>query len=310
VTSKAGEHPSPRLCGEALQVFSHWRLAVSERRPKATHTGTLFDGLLDCYVLADERRVVSQNGMARSLSGATGSVNLARYVDRIDGGSAWLRSVTGLQFVLPGGRVATGIEATAIPDLLQLYVDALSSGSLHPQQLPVAARAAKMLGALAKIGIIALVDEATGYQLQRAAAELSFTFRALLLESKAQWDLMWPVDFVESVCRLHGERFEGGPQPRFLASTYEKLYHLILGEEVCAELKHRNPDPHFGTNHHQWLTPEAREVVKRQIPILIAYADTCGSKDEFWARVEHKYAKRPLQLSWLVPTRNPPEAAE
>lgn len=278
-------------------------------RPKATHTGTLFDGLLDCYVLADERRVVSRRGMAKALSGAHGSTNLTQYLDRIPGGSAALAACTVFEFSLPGGGVATGIEASVVPDLLQLYVDALGAGSLHSQQLPVAARAAKMLGALAKIGIIALVDEATGYQLQRAAAELSFTFRALLLESKAQWDLMWPVDFVESVCRLHGERFEGGPQPRFLASTYEKLYHLILGEEVCAELKRRNPSPHFGTNHHQWLSPEAREVVKRQIPILIAYADTCGSKDEFWARVEHKYAKRPLQLSWLVPSRNP-EAAE
>ena len=30
--------------------------------PKATHTGTLFDGLLDCYVLDDERRMITNRG--------------------------------------------------------------------------------------------------------------------------------------------------------------------------------------------------------------------------------------------------------
>jgi hypothetical protein len=279
---------------------------VSSLRPKATHVGSLFDGLLDCYVLDDERRVVSQNGLARSLSGVTGSANLTRYLDRIDGGSAWLSSVTGLDFVLPGGRVAKGIEATAIPDLLQLYVDALSLGTLHPQQLTVAARAAKMLGALAKVGVIALIDEATRYQEQREAAALSFAFRAILLESTCQWDMMWPAEFVLAMCRLHGETWVGGPQPKFLASTYEKIYHLILGEEVCVELKRRNPDPRHGSNHHQWLTPEAREVVRRQVPILIAIAEQCGSKEEFWARLEHRYANRPLQLSFLVPSRKSP----
>jgi hypothetical protein len=279
-------------------------------RPKATHSGVLFDGLLDCFVLADERRVVSRRGFANALSGGHGSTNLAQYLSRIPGGSEALAACTVLEFTPPSGGLASGIDATAIPDLLQLYVDALGSGALHPQQLPVAARAAKMLGALAKIGIIALVDEATGYQQQREAAALSFAFRAILLESTCEWDLMWPADFVVAMCALHGEKWAGGPHPAFLASTYDKIYHLILGGSVCSELKRRNPEPHHGTNHHQWLTPEAREVVRRQIPILIALAETCGNKEEFWARLEHRYAKRPLQTSWLAPTRGKPEAAE
>lgn len=271
-------------------------------RPKATHTGQLFDGL-DCYVLDDERRVVSHSGMARALSGVTGSINLARYLERIPGGSAVLAACPVFDFTMPGGGVARGIDATSVPDILQLYVDALGAGTLHAQQIPIAARAAKMVGALAKVGIIALVDEATGFQTQREAAALSFAFRAILLESTCSWDLMWPAEFVEAICRLHGETFAGGAQPRFLASTYDKLYHLILGDEVCAELKKRNPEPRFGTNHHQWLTPEAREVVRKQIPLLTFTAEQVGSKEEFWARLEHKYAKRPLQLSWLVPKK-------
>lgn len=280
-------------------------------RPKALYAGKLFDGLLDCYVLEDERRIVSQRGMVRALSGsAANPSSLRQYAERISGGSVWLDSANGFEFVLPGGRVGVALEATTIPELLQLYVDALGAGLLHSQQLPVAARAAKMLGALAKVGVIALVDEATGYQTQREATALSFAFRAILLESTCQWDLMWPAEFVAAMCKLHGEDWVGGAHPAFLASTYEKLYHLILGGEVSAELKRRNPEPHHGTNHHQWLTPEARTIVRRQVPILIALAETCGSKDEFWARVEHRFIGRMLQTSWLAPTRGKPEAAE
>lgn len=272
-------------------------------RPKATHSGSLFDGLLDCYVLEDERRVVSQRGVVRALTGdAAGSTSLDRFLQRLPQKYSHLATPPVIEFVRPGGGVANGRDVLWLSDLLDAYVDAFMAGELHAQQTKLALQARKIQVAASKVGWTALVDEATNYQLVREATALSFAFRAILLESRATWDLMWTPDFSESMCRLHGAPFDG-TQPRFLASTYEKLYRLVLSDEVYEELKRRNPEPSFGTNHHQWLTPEAREVIRRQIPILTALAETCGSKDEFWARVEHRYARRPLQLSWLVPVK-------
>jgi hypothetical protein len=269
---------------------------------KATHTGQLFAGLLDCYVLEDERRVVSQRGVVRALTGsATGSAPLGRYLDRLPARFAHLAAQPEIAFASPTGP-AKGRSVEWLSELLDAYVDAFMAGELHATQVDLARQARAIQSAAAKIGWTALVDEATGYQDVRETTALSFMYRALLLESRCQWDLMWPADFAEAVCRLHDEPFDG-TQPRFLASTYEKLYRLVLGEEVYAELKSRNPEPSFGTNHHQWLTPEAREVVRKQVPILTALAETCGNKEEFWARVEHRYAKRPLQLSWFAPKR-------
>jgi hypothetical protein len=88
-----------------------------------------------------------------------------------------------------------------------------------------------------------------------------------------------------------------------LASTYEKLYQLVLSPDVYAEIKRRNPEPHFGSNHHQLLTDPAREAITRQMPLIIGLARTSGSKDEFWARCEHHFAGRPLQLGLLAPVR-------
>ncbi len=279
-------------------------------RPKAvTKRGEIFDGALDCYVLDDDRRVVSQAGVVRLLTEKPGESvavergNLGRYLGRLPSRYAALATRPTVEFSPPGGGVAKGVDATTIVDILRAYDEADDTGSLLPSQRHLARNARRVLRALAGVGIVALIDEATGFQAQREAAALSFTYRAILLDSACGWDLMWPAEFVHAICRLHGVEWIGGVHPQWLTSTYEKLYEEILGKEVCAELKTRNPRPKYGTNHHQWLTPEAREVVRKQIPILIAIAEQCANKEEFWARVEHRYSKAPLQLSWLVPTR-------
>lgn len=270
---------------------------------KATHKGTLFNGLLDCYVLEDERRVVSQRGVVCALTNdSAGSTPLGRYLRRLPNRFQHLTTQPVLSFARPGGGVAKGRSVEWLSDLLDAYVDAFMGGELHTQQADLARRAHEIQRAASKVGWIALVDEATGFQAVREATALSFAFRAILLESQCQWDLMWPEDFAASMCRLHRVAFDGR-QPKFLASTYEKLYRLILGDEVYEELKRRNPEPSYGTNHHQWLTPEAREVVRQQVPFLTAFAEQCATKDEFWARMEYRYQDRPLQLSLLVPTR-------
>lgn len=188
-------------------------------------------------------------------------------------------------------------------DMCQEYVDSLGKGLLLKTQMHLAVQASRMLCAFAKVGIIALVDEATGYQAQRAACELSFAYRAILLESQRDWDLMWPAECVVALCSLHGVRYIGGSYPHFLASTFDRLYRAILGDAVVDELKRRNPEPKFGTNHHQWLTPEAREVVRRNIDIVTLLARQSGSKDEFWARIDNQFRDESLQLGLYVPQR-------
>jgi len=275
---------------------------MPHERPKATHSGKLFDGLLDCYVLDNERRVVSQRGVLAALTGGAETGNIARYTSKLPKRFAVLAAGPEIEIGLPGGGVAKARDAQWVVDLLKAYDEADDADELHHTQRHLAKNARRILRALAGVGIVALIDEATNYQAVREAQALSFTFRAILMESTREWDLMWPSDFVEAICALHREPFTGA-QPRFLASTYDKLYRLILGTDVVDELKRRNPDPKFGSNHHQWLTPEAREVLRKQIPIVTVLAEQCGTKEEFWARIEHRYAKRPLQLSWEAPRR-------
>lgn len=277
-------------------------------KPIATHVGKIFDGILECYVLDDGRRVLSQRGIIRTLinseeNGGPGNAHLGRYLERLPNGSALLAAGPEIEFNVPGGGPAKGREALWFVDLLKAYDEADDNGMLHPKQAHLAKNARRIIRALAGVGIVALVDNAAGYEQTRHVTELPFIFRAMLRDSAQPWDLMWPAEFVSAVMRLNGETYSGGVHPRWMASTYDRIYKLILGEDVIAELKRRNPCPSYGSNHHQWLTPEARDTVRKQVPYITLLAEQSFSKSEFWARLENRYLKTPFQGSLFQPHR-------
>lgn len=119
----------------------------------------------------------------------------------------------------------------------------------------------------------------------------------LLPKPAADWERMFQPSLVRSLCDLHGIRYQGGPHPSFLSSTYRKIYDLIFSTPIGAEMKNRNPLPKWGSNHHQHLTPEARDYFAAQLKIVEAIARQSSSKADFWHRMGREYAGGMLQLS-------------
>lgn len=132
---------------------------------------------------------------------------------------------------------------------------------------------------------------------------VGYVARLLLADATCQWDLMWPADFVAVMCRLHGIAWDGRVQPRFLGSTYERIYRTVLTDEVYDLLKSKNPEPRFGSNHHQWLTPQAREAIRSAIPRITTHAIRSRTPEEFWAGFDHEFAGKMLQLEFFAPKR-------
>lgn len=150
---------------------------------------------------------------------------------------------------------------------------------------------------------LALVDAflAAREQLQRTQRSQSGIIKRLveaflLPKPVEEWEGMFGRSLIRALCALHGERYEGGAHPRHLASTNRKIYDLIFSTEIGTELKARNPTPHFGSNHHQHLTPEAREYLAAQLQIVEAIAHQSADKDDFWRRLERHYGGGMLQL--------------
>ena len=185
MSSKGGKARNKALTQERKREIA--LMGVEARRekaagplPKATHGDpahplTIGDLEIPCFVLSDGRRVLHQRGMvnaigmARGSAGGSGGDRLAKFVagDRLNPYiNSTLLEVTGtpIKFRTQGGNLAYGYEATVLADICDSVLAARTAGALQKQQMHIAERCEILMRGFARVGIVALVDEATGYQ--------------------------------------------------------------------------------------------------------------------------------------------------
>ncbi len=228
--------------------------------PRATHSGVLHLGQAEipCYVLNDGTRLILLSGILKAL-GMPASGTARRGVNRIGDFLAGNRIKPFVSqaleerighprlFITPHGNVAYGgYEATVLGDLCRAILSARRDPKqkLDPRQLRIAAAAELVLDAFVNVGIIALVDEATGYQADRAADELHRLMEVFMNPLYRQWSRTFPREFFEEMFRLRGWRvdFRRGPLgPRHAAQLTDEVVYRRLHPEVLAQLRERNP---------------------------------------------------------------------
>src|SRR5205823_14684499 len=102
------------------------------------------------------------------------------------------------------GVRASGYRADLLPDVCEIYLKARDAGELPKNQEHVAKQAEILIRGLAKVGIIALVDEATGFQYDRPRRDLEEQLKKFLSESVRRWVRTFPADYFKHLCRLRG----------------------------------------------------------------------------------------------------------
>jgi hypothetical protein len=116
----------------------------------------------------------------------TGEQRMANFVASLESKGIAINNLTArlqspILFSPPGGgRPAYGYEATILADLCDTVLDARRKGKIQPQQLHIAHQCEVLLGGFARVGIIALVDEVTGYQDQRSRDALAKILEAFI----------------------------------------------------------------------------------------------------------------------------------
>lgn len=275
------------------------------KRAKAVASGVIFGGLADVYNLDDGRRVFSQRGAVRALSGAAGTGGIQRFLERLPSRFVTLSLVPDIEFDLPGGGVAKGRDAVWFVDVLRAYKDAWRKEELHSTQVHLAKNADAMLDALAVGGIAALIDEATGIERTRETGTIARIFDWALRRNRADWELMFPTSLVRAIDRLHGGRWEGGSHPRYMASTNQKLYQMLLGTPLAEEMHLRvhvdGLKARQGNNWHQFLSEEAREYFREQLQIVEVIAKQSTAPRDFWLRMDRQYPDDTPQAPLLGP---------
>jgi hypothetical protein len=300
---------------------ARWNLPVAE------YAGELKFGELTfpCAVLSDGTRVLTETdfmaglGMYRSgaLSvrrghGESGGAQIPLYLAFKNLEPFVAKHLSDVHIkprryrTLSGGTAKGGIPATLIPKICSVWLDARKAGVLGQRQEQIADKAELLLRGLAEVGIIALVDEATGYQRDRANDALAKILEAFIAKELKPWVHTFPNEFYENLFRLRGMSYpaDSVKKPQYFGHLTNNIIYARLAPKVLEELKKATPRDEKGRHKHQLhrrLTteighPRLREHIASVVS-LMKVSDRYKQFEEFLERAHPKYNETiPLPL--------------
>lgn len=325
--SKGGRARAERLSPEERSeagrraAESRWGRSVQQ----ATHDGTIQigDRELVCAVLEDGTRVVAQGTLLTALGRAR------RPKGRGEGGGIIMFAANLRKFVDPdldialkdtidyrpvaGGR-SVGYRAELIPRICEVYLDARPA-LLKSQQR--AYDAAEILHrGLARVGIIALVDEATGYQETRARYELQKILEAYVSAEYRSWVKVFPDEFFQEIYRLQGWEYKPGTAKRtpYVGHLVNKYVYKQLPPGVLDELRRLNPKTDKGNRtkkFHQFLTADTGNIhLDKQISTVTTLMRIARDNADFQDMFERAFPPPQLRLPLVVDVPEQPPLPE
>lgn len=260
---------------------------------------------IPCYVLGDETRVLSGRGV-------TGALAMQRGGSLSDGGAGgetagflarnWLEPYVHADLLLAakspipfanpeGGGTVHGYPAAILPEICGAILEAHRQGATTKRQEAIVERASVLLRGLATVGIIALIDEATGYEKIRTEHSLARILDRFLSEELQPWVRTFPFEFYELLFDLNGWGVPppNGKMPGIVGKLTVDLIYARLAPGVLEEVMARTPRLPGGElkwRLHRWFTPEfGHPKVREQIRMAIAFMKT----SETWNRFLAKY---------------------
>lgn len=268
--------------------------SIPSNLPVAKWPGELEVGIA-CYVLDDERRIISRTGATEFLTEGKGGGNLESYT-RIQVLQKYVPpDLPGqmVEFLLPGvvNKAVKGMEAETFLEICRAYVDAWTAGDLQTEsQIAIAKRSAVLLAACAKVGLIALIDEATGYQRERPIDALQFKLKLFLAEEMRKWEKTFPDELWEQFGRLTGWKGTLHSRPKYWGKLVMELIYQYLDPDVAEWLREHAPEPNHGQNYHQWMSQQyGLKKLIEHIWKVVGIASACDSMAELRAKMRELY---------------------
>lgn len=287
--------------GTSLPVATH---CSPEDRPL-----TIAGIKIQAYVLEDGTRVLTQGDFQESL-GRHRKANVRseegeEQVPPILQGKGikpfisedLLAKSVPIRFRTPDGAMASGYRAEILPAVCEVFLKARDAKALQKQQEHIAIRADILIRGLATVGIIALVDEATGYQHDRARDALAVILEAFVAKEIQKWVRTFPADFYKELFRLRNLTYTGASKrPGYIGHLTNDLVYSRLAPGVLEELRKKNPvvteRGSRKAKHFQWLTQDHGHP-RLQIHLEGVTVTMKLSKDwkEFYQRINDLYPK-------------------
>lgn len=282
------------------------RLAAESRWgsiPKATHMGELeiAGRTISCAVLETHKRVLTQESFLTSIGRAAKAKAGTGSSLMVDGLPPFLNAASLKPFIsdelrqsttpiifrsLTGGR-GYGYEATLLPMVCEVYLQARDADKLLPSQYHIADVCDLLMRGFARVGIIALVDEATGFEREKMKNDLQQILKAYISAELLPWMEMFPPEFFELVYKIYGWEYKPGNarRPQCVGHFINKYVYDMLPEGVLPKLRELNPVTSKGYRRHkhfQFLTVDTgNEHLDRQITVVMTLMRISDDKRDF-----------------------------
>lgn len=222
--------------------------------PKILYSGkvTIGNKELSCAVLDNETRILTSTAVfqafdrprkgkpseeyrLKNVPAFITANNLKPYIER-----EFQDDDYSIQYVR-NGRELTGYKAEILPHICDIYLSARDDDVLTENQKPLAVASDILMRSLAKVGIVALIDEATGYQFERDTKALQRLLSEYIAEEFLPWVKTFPDEFYIQMFRLRGWDYKGCLKTSYAGILTNFLVYNRLPEGVLDELKRLNP---------------------------------------------------------------------
>lgn len=285
--------------------------------PGKTLPTALYKGVLDligfeipCYVLDSGQRVIGRTAYTEALTGIKGGGDLEKYL-----GVSSLKSFINMDMVLEEmvafslpeveglDRDVKGLPADLAIEIWRGFVSAIEASLVSDQiklttrQIQMAMKASALLGACAKVGLDALIDEATGAQYDRAADALRVKLRAYLEDEMRKWEKTFPDELWVEFARLTRWKGTVTQRPKYWGKLVMELVYEYLDKDVAKWLKENAPTPRHGQNYHQWLSGQfGLKKLVEHLWVLVGVARTCDNMVELRRKMAELNGKTLVQM--------------
>jgi hypothetical protein len=279
-------------------ALARWGDPTSNNKlPMAINEGSLDLGVvdLDCYVLKDRRRVFHKRNMADAIG------------LKSQGGNVFLRTINSkglgslipeklrdklnnpIIFKTPSGAIAHGFEGTDLVEVCDAIWEAKKQGRLAPSQRLVGIQAEIIIRSVAKVGIIALIDEATGYIKDKGKEEYRELYKEFIREEARQYEKEFPDQLFDMIYRLYNlTRKHKNKNPQFFGHFIRKYIYKPLANSNGAILEmidEKNPVVYTSGGRKykifQFLEEIGISALKSQIWQVVGIGNATGSKPAF-----------------------------
>jgi len=245
--------------------------AAARYNRHATHEAPLpiSNATLSAAVLDDGTRVLLSStfmtALGRPWKGTYKRTNLPNFLDANNLIPFINKDITDvlqpIEYRDKRGIKVSGYKAELLPLVCDVWLKAREAGALKGKQSHIAKQAEMLVRSLSKVGIVALIDEVTGYQSVRPQDALRAYLDKLIRSELAAWVKKFPDEFYENIYKIKGWPWPGMSKNRFsvVAHYTRDLVYERLAKGVLDELERKTPKDEKGNRpnkFHQWLTED------------------------------------------------------